>query len=122
MAALLRLRSSLCRRSAVSLAFARHVSASPPAGATLPVGSSSNQTALVQMPSPAYIAQEELDVDLPPRENVRLAITDRAAEQLRAISTRIHNPDAALRVAVESGGCHGYQYKMELARSRSQED
>ena len=80
MAALLRLRSSLCRRSAVSLAFARHVSASPPAGATLPVGSSSNQTALVQMPSPAYIAQEELDVDLPPRENVRLAITDRAAE------------------------------------------
>jgi len=74
------------------------------------------------MPSPDYIAQEELDVDLPPKENVRLIITDRAADQLRAISTRIHTPEAALRVAVESGGCHGYQYKMELADSRSQDD
>ena len=32
------------------------------------------------------------------------------------------DPNAALRVAVESGGCHGYQYKMELATSRSPDD
>lgn len=38
------------------------------------------------------------------------------------ISEREKNPKAALRVAVESGGCHGYQYKMELAQSRSPDD
>lgn len=27
---------------------------------------------------------------------------------------RDKDPDVALRVAVESGGCHGYQYKIEL--------
>lgn len=80
MGALLRLRSSVCRRSAVSLAFARHVAVSTPARATLPVGSGSNQTILVQAPSPDYFAQEELGVDLPPKENVRLAITEQAAE------------------------------------------
>ncbi|EJD42245.1 hypothetical protein AURDEDRAFT_67965, partial [Auricularia subglabra TFB-10046 SS5] len=30
--------------------------------------------------------------------------------------------DSALRIAVESGGCHGYQYKMELAKSREPDD
>lgn len=38
------------------------------------------------------------------------------------MSSREQDPDAALRVAVESGGCHGYQYKMELAKSRSLDD
>ncbi|KZT65390.1 hypothetical protein DAEQUDRAFT_747061 [Daedalea quercina L-15889] len=35
---------------------------------------------------------------------------------------REHNPDAALRIAVESGGCHGYQYKLELAKRREDDD
>lgn len=42
-------------------------------------------------------------------------------QHLRAISQREGNPEAALRIAVESGGCHGYQYKMELSK-RSQPD
>ncbi|OBZ65880.1 Iron-sulfur assembly protein 2 [Grifola frondosa] len=63
---------------------------------------------------------------LPPEE-ARIEVTERAAEvllyqQLRAIAKREDNPDAALRVAVESGGCHGYQYKMELAKSRESDD
>ncbi|TEB37458.1 hypothetical protein FA13DRAFT_1621642, partial [Coprinellus micaceus] len=41
---------------------------------------------------------------------------------LRSIATRENNSDAALRIAVESGGCHGYQYKMELAKGRSLDD
>ncbi|KAH7104086.1 hypothetical protein BKA62DRAFT_615484, partial [Auriculariales sp. MPI-PUGE-AT-0066] len=28
----------------------------------------------------------------------------------------------ALRIAVESGGCHGYQYKLEVARTREPDD
>ncbi|KAK2467862.1 hypothetical protein APHAL10511_000157 [Amanita phalloides] len=119
MAALLRSSRAL---SAVSLVFARHVASSSPTRATVASMPPSHATLVLKTPSPDYIAQEELDVDLPPRENVKLIITDRAAEQLRSISTRIHNPDAALRVSVESGGCHGYQYKMELAKSRLLDD
>ncbi|KAF8893905.1 hypothetical protein BD779DRAFT_1504065 [Infundibulicybe gibba] len=79
-------------------------------------------TVVVFQPSPEYIEQEELDVELLPTEAVKLVITDRAAEQLRTIAAREKNPDAALRVSVESGGCHGYQYKMALATSRSPDD
>lgn len=38
------------------------------------------------------------------------------------IANREKNANAALRIAVESGGCHGYQYKMELATKRSPDD
>jgi len=38
------------------------------------------------------------------------------------IAEREKDTNAALRIAVESGGCHGYQYKMELAKSRSVDD
>ncbi len=43
-------------------------------------------------------------------------------QQLRTIALRQHDPNAALRVVVESGGCHGYQYKLELATARLPED
>ncbi|CCM05869.1 uncharacterized protein FIBRA_08106 [Fibroporia radiculosa] len=65
---------------------------------------------------------DEPDVDYIPPEEATLRITDRAAEQLRSMAAREHNQDAALRVAVESGGCHGYQYKLELAESRRTDD
>ncbi|KAG6861691.1 hypothetical protein C0995_013260 [Termitomyces sp. Mi166 len=79
-------------------------------------------TLLLSSPSPEYLEQEEIDVDLPPLEEVNLVITDRAAERLRSIAAQQGNPDIALRIAVESGGCHGYQYKMELATERSPDD
>ncbi|OQO10781.1 hypothetical protein B0A48_04081 [Cryoendolithus antarcticus] len=41
-------------------------------------------------------------------------ITPRASHRLKAISERDQNPDLALRVSVESGGCHGFQYLMSL--------
>ncbi|KAG6857758.1 hypothetical protein H0H87_004174 [Tephrocybe sp. NHM501043] len=79
-------------------------------------------TLLLSTPSPEYLEEEEIDVDLPPPEEVNLVITDRAAEQLQSIASRQENPNAALRIAVESGGCHGYQYKMELATGHSLDD
>lgn len=39
-----------------------------------------------------------------------------------SIAARENNPNAALRVSVESGGCHGYQYKMDLAKDSSPDD
>jgi len=79
-------------------------------------------TILLSSPSPEYLEQEEIDVELLPEQEAQIIITDRAAEQLRSMSARQADPDAALRIAVESGGCHGYQYKMELAKSRALDD
>ncbi|KAI8962761.1 hypothetical protein F5Y11DRAFT_176726 [Daldinia sp. FL1419] len=43
-----------------------------------------------------------------------LEITPRAANKLSQIMVRDKNPNLALRISVESGGCHGFQYLMSL--------
>ncbi|SPO39644.1 related to ISA1 - mitochondrial matrix protein involved in biogenesis of the iron-sulfur cluster of Fe/S proteins [Pseudozyma flocculosa] len=48
--------------------------------------------------------------------------TERAINQLRKVSERENNPSLALRVAVEPGGCHGYQYKMEITEEVEEDD
>jgi len=76
---------------------------------------SARPATVIRTPSEKYLQEEELDVDIVSRQGVNLQLTDRAAEQLSVISQRESNPNAALRIAVESGGCHGYQYRMNLA-------
>lgn len=41
-------------------------------------------------------------------------ILPRAANRLSTIAKKDNNPNLCLRVAVESGGCHGFQYLMSL--------
>ncbi|KAI9052244.1 hypothetical protein LZ554_003601 [Drepanopeziza brunnea f. sp. 'monogermtubi'] len=41
-------------------------------------------------------------------------ITPRASNRLREIMAKDTNPHLALRIQVESGGCHGFQYLMSL--------
>ncbi|KAL8935618.1 MAG: hypothetical protein Q9211_004603 [Gyalolechia sp. 1 TL-2023] len=41
-------------------------------------------------------------------------ITERASTRLKEIMVKESNPSLALRVTVESGGCHGFQYLMSL--------
>ncbi|KAG7449570.1 uncharacterized protein BT62DRAFT_928286 [Guyanagaster necrorhizus] len=82
----------------------------------------SQPTKLLFIPSKEYLEEEEIDIELPADKDIHIVITDRAAEKLRAIAKREGNPEAALRIAVESGGCHGYQYKMNLAKHRSPDD
>ncbi|KAI1661886.1 hypothetical protein F4813DRAFT_346078 [Daldinia decipiens] len=43
-----------------------------------------------------------------------LEITPRAASKLSQIMVKDKNPNLALRISVESGGCHGFQYLMSL--------
>ncbi|KAF2210605.1 hypothetical protein CERZMDRAFT_113157 [Cercospora zeae-maydis SCOH1-5] len=43
-----------------------------------------------------------------------ITITPRAAHRLQNIASKDSNPNTALRVSVESGGCHGFQYLMSL--------
>ncbi|KAF6760119.1 hypothetical protein DFP72DRAFT_988371 [Ephemerocybe angulata] len=104
------------------LVLPHNFSTSSSSKAALASDSPGQPTIVLQTPSAEYLKEEELDIDLIPPEQVKLVITDRAAEQLRSIATRENNPNAALRIAVESGGCHGYQYKMDLAKSRSPHD
>lgn len=46
-----------------------------------------------------------------------ISITPRAAHRLQTIAETDANPDLALRVSVESGGCHGFQYLMSLVNT-----
>ncbi|KAI1476835.1 hypothetical protein F4774DRAFT_222755 [Daldinia eschscholtzii] len=46
--------------------------------------------------------------------DMMLEITPRAANKLSQIMVKDKNPNLALRISVESGGCHGFQYLMSL--------
>ncbi|OAR02038.1 hypothetical protein LLEC1_05968 [Akanthomyces lecanii] len=46
--------------------------------------------------------------------DMMLEITPRAAKRLSEIMAKDKNPNLALRIQVESGGCHGFQYLMSL--------
>ncbi|GBE83936.1 hypothetical protein BKA93DRAFT_736354 [Sparassis latifolia] len=107
----------------------RKLSSSRLAQAALATNAPAEPTVLLAYPTPSTLQhdqaaedEDEPDVELLPPEEARLEITDRAAEQLCAIAERENNPNAALRVIVESGGCHGYQYKMVLAKQREPDD
>lgn len=43
-------------------------------------------------------------------------------KQLSKIQSRENNPNLMLRITVESGGCHGYQYLMSLAEQFNPEE
>ncbi|KAF8519650.1 hypothetical protein JB92DRAFT_3082204 [Gautieria morchelliformis] len=64
----------------------------------------------------------EEDIELLSPDEAQVLLTEHVAEKLRAISTSENDPSLSLRIAVESGGCHGYQYKMELTSQRAPDD
>lgn len=41
-------------------------------------------------------------------------LTQSAMDRLQGLREKENNPRLALRVTVESGGCHGYQYQMKI--------
>ncbi|CZR60014.1 related to iron transport protein [Phialocephala subalpina] len=47
-------------------------------------------------------------------KDINIEITPRAANRLSEIMKKDSNPNLALRITVESGGCHGFQYLMSL--------
>ncbi|KLT39637.1 hypothetical protein CC85DRAFT_250878 [Cutaneotrichosporon oleaginosum] len=63
------------------------------------------------------------DAKLVPEDEAYLNITPEAIQQLARLAAN-EPPDTklALRVGVDSGGCHGYQYIMELVEDRGVDD
>lgn len=46
--------------------------------------------------------------------DLSIAITARARDKLYSIANGDKNPETALKIGVESGGCHGFQYNLDL--------
>lgn len=45
---------------------------------------------------------------------MQISLTPRATHRLSQIAAADNNPNLALRITIESGGCHGFQYLMNL--------
>ncbi|EJT98391.1 hypothetical protein DACRYDRAFT_57370 [Dacryopinax primogenitus] len=104
--------------SAPSTTHRRSFASAPP----LPTITSADQAILLYAPTPKQLEALELEVDPNVFNEARLIITERAAEQLRRVAEKANNSEIALRVGVESGGCHGYQYTMEVTSEYEPDD
>ncbi|KAK7936667.1 uncharacterized protein PG986_015105 [Apiospora aurea] len=93
--------SSLPRRTATACA------ASTSTAAT--IARSFGSTSARQMTQAIYNPQKDDDGN-----EMLMEITPRAANRLSQIMEKDKNPYLALRIQVESGGCHGFQYLMSL--------
>ncbi|GAA5989832.1 hypothetical protein JCM11641_004808 [Rhodosporidiobolus odoratus] len=65
---------------------------------------------------------EPVEEELQEGEKLEMRLTEAAIKQILRAQTAASNPTLALRLAVESGGCHGYQYKMLVTSAREADD
>ncbi|KAK6851492.1 hypothetical protein PG995_011617 [Apiospora arundinis] len=97
-------------RSPVSSSLPRRITISACAACTTPTTIRAfSSTSARPMTQAIYNPQKDDDGN-----DMVLEITPRAANRLSQIMTKDQNPHLALRIQVESGGCHGFQYLMSL--------
>ncbi|KAK7961149.1 hypothetical protein PG988_012363 [Apiospora saccharicola] len=111
--------SGLVPRSRITSPIASHRSRSTPTSspkrttaactASTTTTRSFGSTSARQMTQAIYNPQKDEDGN-----DMVLEITPRAANRLSQIMEKDKNPYLALRIQVESGGCHGFQYLMSL--------
>ncbi|KAI5794338.1 iron sulfur assembly protein [Peziza echinospora] len=61
--------------------------------------------------TPLKVTNPKTDAD---GNAMRVHITPRAVQRLHHLQTTSANPSLALRISVEAGGCHGFQYLISL--------
>ncbi|EJT48617.1 hypothetical protein A1Q1_02344 [Trichosporon asahii var. asahii CBS 2479] len=119
---------SLPRPTSSTLAFAAVRSAVPRTAlrwASTEAAAPSTVSVSVEAPDLAAIKEEGFieDPELVPTEKATLAITPEATAQLAKLKAgEPADSPMALRVGVDSGGCHGYQYIMELTEEKGTDD
>ncbi|KAF2398366.1 hypothetical protein EJ06DRAFT_550324 [Trichodelitschia bisporula] len=102
-----------------SMPFIRSVSTtttSTPLPSDAATPSISNSAAASATPSTHVLLNSRYDET---GAEMSVAITPRAARRLETIMAKDKNPALCLRVSVESGGCHGFQYLMSLVDASS---
>lgn len=61
-------------------------------------------------------------MDSPPAEAAAFRVTHRAAAQVAEIAAREGKPGAGLRLAVDAGGCSGFQYRFAIEEGPAPDD
>lgn len=52
----------------------------------------------------------------------QITLTDNFVKRLKTIQTQENAPNLMLRIAVEGGGCQGFEYKLELTSQKNDDD
>ncbi|WFD00433.1 [4Fe-4S] proteins maturation [Malassezia yamatoensis] len=52
----------------------------------------------------------------------QIHLTERAVNKIRTVAESDNDPNVALRIVVEPGGCHGYMYKLEITNQYDTDD
>ncbi|POY73443.1 hypothetical protein BMF94_3380 [Rhodotorula taiwanensis] len=65
---------------------------------------------------------EPVEEEMQEGERLEMHLTDAAIKQIERAQGKANDPTLALRLVVESGGCHGYQYKMQVTNKRDSDD
>ncbi len=61
-------------------------------------------------------------MDAPTTETAAFRVTPRAAAQVAEIAAREGKPGGGLRLAVDAGGCSGFQYRFAIEETPAPED
>ncbi|GAA5923936.1 Isa2p [Sporobolomyces koalae] len=107
--------------------FSRLAFATPSSIATSPRIAAAGRTRSISVlaqppPNPSQDFEPIEPEDLLPGEQLSMSLTDSAVKQIERAQQAKQDPQLALRLLVESGGCHGYQYKMAVTSQRDQDD
>lgn len=98
-------------------------SRTPPPSRHLPRSASSSRQLSTHAPTLSRKPEQPEEPNVYKHGEPSILLTDRAIKQLTRIAAR--DPEnagrMAFRIAVEPGGCHGYQYKMELEEADAEE-
>ena len=62
------------------------------------------------------------DMETNANQDLDLALTEGAVEQIKKLLARDPRPGCGLRIAVADGGCSGYSYKLDFDNQRRPDD
>ncbi|KAI8449161.1 hypothetical protein BY996DRAFT_6418633 [Phakopsora pachyrhizi] len=90
-------------------------SSSIPPPQSLSKDSNKHNSRSLRLLKPKNLSQTDAKID-------GIRITPSAVEQIERVRRKDKRPGEVLRLSVESGGCHGFQYKMEFTESIEDDD